>query len=73
RQRRAAFPRGVRCTGLSRMRACAVIGKARLMPARGAPCWTRPCPTTSCSAALHPTTAPCPPASASASLHPTSR
>lgn len=48
-------------TGPCLTRACAAVtGERCHWPAHAAPCWTRPCPTTSCSPAPCPTTAPCP-------------
>lgn len=50
---------GAPCTGRCRTRACAATASVRPTPARAAPCWTKPCPVTSCSAAPRRTTARC--------------
>lgn len=58
-QPRAACPPGAPCTGRCRTRACVATASAHPTPARAVPCWTKPCPMTSCSAALRRTTARC--------------
>lgn len=58
-QRWAACHPGAPCTGRCRTRACVATASVHPTPARAVPCWTKPCPVTSCSAALRRTTARC--------------
>lgn len=54
---RAVCHRDARSTGRCRTRACAATGRLRPTPARAVRCSIKPCPTTSCSAPHHLTTA----------------
>lgn len=56
---RAVCHRDARSTGRCRTRACAATERLRPTPAHTVPCSSKPCPTTSCSAPRHLTTARC--------------
>lgn len=70
-QRWAVCRHGALYTGRYQTRACAATARAHRTPARTAPCWTKPCLTTSYSAPPHLTTARCLLAWSTTREHPT--
>ena len=71
-RRSAVYHQDAPCTGRCRTKVCAATARVRPMPARTAPCWTKPCPMTSSSAPPHLTTVHCPLALSTTREHPTS-